>query len=424
MALIPPGSRGFSEELLLLGPLHAVFVGGVAVDRMQVVQGIAAEVLAGVFDDHSGAIEVIRGIASGFVGPVPSEVRLVELDFDLLQASLGRSLGQIVDPETDELHENGALCVGEGAAIQSVPFGLDAILAGARLHPSSFVSLDGTGPLLLVQAGDELKGKGGFVFHGDDLFLPEMELVGLGANERGGHGHLLSVEGDVEGDVVSIPLHAPAAGFGWGAKNGDPKIGRAKSTPALGLLFGLEEEVIGQHDVAGFEVSLLAEDGGEEGAGAFELRLGEVSEAESAGLGLRGDVGPFLALGVMEREEGLLTLVRSEGFEKGVGRGHHGLGRMVGGGRFCSGEDFTGESPSLVGFAREGRAGEREGAKSGEKSLHREGEHSASDGGGKKLCVAEIMANMESEPEAIAGDSQRQFATRFSGAGRILNCRG
>jgi len=281
------------------------------------------------------------------------------------------------------------LCVGEGAAVQSPRLGLDAILARARPHPSSFVSLDGTRPLLLVQAGDELKSKGGFLFHGDDLFLPEMELVGLGANEGGGHGHLLSVEGDVEGDVVSIPLHAPAAGFGGGAKEGDPEIGRAKSSSSLGLLFGPQQEVVGQHDVAGFEISLRAEEGGEEGAGTFELRFGEVAEAESAGLGLGGDVGPFLALGIVEREEGLLALVGSEGVEKGVGCGYYGLGRVIGVGWFCSGKDFTGESPSFMGFAREGRAGEREGTKSGEKGLHHDGEHRASYRGEKLLCFME-----------------------------------
>ena len=66
----------FYQILSLVGisPLCAIFVGGIPVDGVDVIERVSAEVLAGVFYDDLGAYEVVGGIAAGGEGAIPGEV--------------------------------------------------------------------------------------------------------------------------------------------------------------------------------------------------------------------------------------------------------------------------------------------------------------------------------------------------------------
>ena len=356
LALLVGGSRRNARErcsLSLFDPLRAVFVGGVAVDGVEVVEGVSAEVLAVVFENDPGSVEVVGGVAAGLEGAVPGEGGLIEFRFNFLHACLGRFLGHVVDPEGNEAEEDLALGGGEVLAHQAAGFGLEAILPSAGCHFATLVALDGYFTLFLVEAVDEVVGEGRFLFHRDDFLVPDVEAMRLGADEGGGDGHFFTDDGEVVGDVVAVELDAPEFGFGRGAEDGHPEVGGAEAAAAFGLLLRFEEEVISEHDVAGLDVALRAHDRGEEGGGLLELLLVQVTETKASHVGFRWDVRPDSPFLVVEGKEELFALLGSERFDETLRGGDHGLGGMVGLRWLGGGEDFTGEGERLVGLGEE-----------------------------------------------------------------------
>ena len=81
------------------------------------VDGDAAEVLAGVFDNEGGALDLVGDIASFCSGAAPGEVGLVDLGGELGHAGFGLFGGEVVDPLGDESEEGFLLGIGHGVAL-------------------------------------------------------------------------------------------------------------------------------------------------------------------------------------------------------------------------------------------------------------------------------------------------------------------
>lgn len=82
-------------------------------------------------------------------------------------------------------------------------------------------------------------------------------------------------------------------------------------------LFHFLEDGFEAHDGGGLEESLLAEGGAEESNGEVALFRRHLAEGEA--FAVAGDEVPVEAFGVIEREGGLVFLIRGEGGEEAVG---------------------------------------------------------------------------------------------------------
>lgn len=209
---------------------------------------------------------------------------------------------------------------GEFAAGKSAGIGFSSVFPSPCSDAPALISLGGGLALFGIEAGHELEGAAGFLFHRKDFFTSEEEAVGLGANEGGRHGHVLSDKSEVEGEVVTIDLHAPGFGGGGGAEKDDPEVRCAKATASEGSFFGLDQHVIGEHELAGFGEAFVAENGGEEIVSTQQLGFIEVAEPEASAFGGRGSVGPRSSLGVLGSASELLALGFGECFKETLGR--------------------------------------------------------------------------------------------------------
>ena len=75
---------------------------------------------------------MIGSVAVTLKRTAPSEATLVQLRRDFFHARVGLFLGEIADPDADEIEEDGALIVGERAQVQATWIWADAVLAGRK----------------------------------------------------------------------------------------------------------------------------------------------------------------------------------------------------------------------------------------------------------------------------------------------------
>ena len=96
------GTRVACDHFLFLHPLAAIFIGRIPVDGVNVIERVAAEVLAAIFYDDLRADEMVRGVASRSEGAIPSEVGFFQLLIELGHAGSGGFGGEVINPEADE----------------------------------------------------------------------------------------------------------------------------------------------------------------------------------------------------------------------------------------------------------------------------------------------------------------------------------